>query len=339
MQSHYIRTREKNKHLTGIERGKIEALHRQGWKAAAIAAEIQVSIRTIYRELRRGEVTLKSSDWRMYQTYSADAAQARYEARQHARQGTLKIGKERKLAEALEVLIKDKHCSPYAALEQLRKCFEIPFCLKTLYNYIHRGLFLRVKSEDLPNYRRKKAYAPQQKRIAKRGGRSIDERAPEIAAREECGHWEMDTVVGKVKTRACLLVLTERKTRREIVRKMRDKSMESVIQTFDEILRSGAYSKEDFKTITSDNGSEFMNVDHFEGLGIPYFYAHSFCSYERGSNENNNRLIRRFIPKGRDIGDYTDDFVQKIEDFMNNYPRKLFSGKSANEMYAASKTK
>ena len=90
-----------------------------------------------------------------------------------------------------------------------------------------------------------------------------------------------------------LLVLTERKTRWEIVRKMRDKSMKSVIQTFDEILRNGAYSKEDFKTITSDNGSEFMNADHFEGLGIRYFYAHSFCSCERGSKENNNPLIWR----------------------------------------------
>ena len=339
MQSHYIRRREKNKHLTSIERGKIEALHKQGWKAADIAAEIQVSVRTIYRELRRGEVTLKRSDWKMYQTYSADAAQARYEAKQRAKQGVLKIGKARELAEAIEVLIKDKHCSPYAALEQLRKKHEIPFCLKTLYNYIHHGLFLRVKCEDLPNYRRKKAYAPQQKRIAKRGGRSIDERAPEINTREECGHWEMDTVVGKVKTKPCLLVLTERKTRREIVRKIPDKSMESVTRAFEELLRSGAYSKEDFKTITSDNGSEFMNADYFEGLGIPYFYAHSFCSYERGSNENNNRLIRRFIPKGRDIGEYTDDFVQAIEDFMNNYPRKLFSGKSANEMYAVSETR
>ncbi len=106
----------------------------------------------------------------MYQTYSAEAAQTRYEAKQRARQGALKIGKERELAEAIEVLIKEKHCSPYAALEQLRKRFKIPFCLKTLYNYIHHGLFLRLKSEDLPNYRRKKAYAPQKKRIAKRGG-------------------------------------------------------------------------------------------------------------------------------------------------------------------------
>lgn len=93
----------------------------------------------------------------------------------------------------------------------------------------------------------------------------------------------MDTVVGKVKSKACLLVLTERKTRREIVRKMPDKSMESMVRTFGEVLSSGAYSKEDFKTITSDNGSEFMNADYFEGMGIPYFYAHSFCSYERAT--------------------------------------------------------
>ena len=75
----------------------------------------------------------------------------------------------------------------------------------------------------------------------------------------------MDTVVGKVKSKACLLVLTERKTRREIVRKMPDKSMESVVRTFGEGLSSGVYSKEDFKTITSDNGSEFINVCCFKG--------------------------------------------------------------------------
>ena len=90
---------------------------------------------------------------------------------------------------------------------------------------------------------------------------------------------------------------------------------------------------ESIKTLTSDNGSEFMKVDEIEGQGVRYFYAHSFSSWERGSNENNNKLIRRFIPKGTDITDITEEELKSIEEWMNNYPRKLFNGKSSKEMY------
>ena len=65
-----------------------------------------------------------------------------------------------------------------------------------------------------------------------------------------------------------------------------------------------------------------MKVDEIEGLGVGYFYAHIFSSWERGSDENNNKLIRRFIPKGTDITDITEEELKRIEEWMNNYPRK-----------------
>ena len=68
-------------------------------------------------------------------------------------------------------------------------------------------------------------------------------------------------------------------------------------------------------------------------MGIVYFYAHSYCSYERGSNENNNRFIRRFIRKGTDIGKYSKACIKEIEKYINTYPRKQFGGKSADEVY------
>ncbi len=67
--------------------------------------------------------------------------------------------------------------------------------------------------------------------------------------------------------------------------------------------------------------------------GSRIFYAHNFSSWERGSNKNNNKLIRRFIPKGTDITDITEEELKSIEEWMNNYPRKLFNGKSSKEMY------
>ena len=92
-----------------------------------------------------------------------------------------------------------------------------------------------------------------------------------------------------------------------------------------------------FKSITAENGSEF-----WDGEGIKraakcgeVYYAHPFSSWERGSNENGNRMLRRFLPKGTDFNKLRPKKLQRIKDWVNNYPRKIFGYKSANDMYAA----
>ena len=140
----------------------------------------------------------------------------------------------------------------------------------------------------------------------------------------------MDTVLGKKGTLACLLVLTERKTRLQLIRKLENRTALHTEGAIKGLIEEYPGS---MKTLTSDNGSEFMKVDGIERLGVGYFYAHSFSSWERGSNENNNKLIRRFIPKGTDITDIMEEELKSIEEWMNNYPRKLFNGKSSKEMY------
>jgi len=88
-----------------------------------------------------------------------------------------------------------------------------------------------------------------------------------------------------------------------------------------------------------DNGSEFLNMQALEQSCVyadvkrtTCYYAHPFSSWERGSNENANKIIRRFIPKGTDISDYTDDDIRRIEHWMNNYPRKILGYKTANQV-------
>ena len=148
----------------------------------------------------------------------------------------------------------------------------------------------------------------------------------------------MDTVVGKVGTREVLLVLTERKTRYEIVRKIKSKSQYCVVKELDKIERKIGAKKfrETFKTITCDNGCE--NLD-FEGIErsvktkckrTKVFYAHPYSAWERGSNENANKLIRRFIPKGADIAQFSHERIHLIELWINNYPRRLLNGLSSN---------
>ena len=153
----------------------------------------------------------------------------------------------------------------------------------------------------------------------------------------------MDCVVGKREGGGTvLLVLSERSRREEIIIKMPAKTQESVISSLDMIERKyGKTFKEKFKTITVDNGCEFLDYKGIErsvknkgNKRTDLYYAHPYSSWERGTNENINKLIRRFIPKGTDIGKISKVRIKYIENWINNYPRKIFGYKSSNDMIA-----
>ena len=145
--------------------------------------------------------------------------------------------------------------------------------------------------------------------------------------RTEYGHWEMDSVVGSRKRgSAALLVLSERKSREEIILKMKDKSQKSVISKLNKLERK--YKKDfkrKFKTITVDNGAEFLNHEMMESSvrnkekRTEIYYAHPYSSWERGTNENTNKLIRRFIPKGVDMGKKNEENKKMYEEGMIEY--------------------
>lgn len=141
---------------------------------------------------------------------------------------------------------------------------------------------------------------------------------------------------------ATLLVLSERQSREEIIYKIPKKTQESVIKVLDHLEKKyGKSFKEKFKTITVDNGTEFLDfkglersVKNSQKQRVKIYYAHPYSSWERGTNENINKLIRRFIPKGTDINIIRKATVKQIEQWINNYPRRIFGYKSANEMIA-----
>ena len=150
----------------------------------------------------------------------------------------------------------------------------------------------------------------------------------------------MDCVVGPRKGKgAVLLVLSERCSREEIICKMPGKTQESVKAALDKLEKKyGKRFKEKFKTITVDNGSEFLNFGQIEQSvydaltsRVKVYYAHPYSSWERGTNENINKMIRRFIPKGSDIGIITQAEINRIERWINNYPRRIFGYQSANK--------
>lgn len=172
-----------------------------------------------------------------------------------------------------------------------------------------------------------------------RTGKSITERSRAANERREQGHGKIiDLVVGKQGTNTAILTLVERKYRKPLYVLARNKTQEEVIKAIKRARkRKDGDFTEIFKTITANNGGELLNSEAIKlafGCGEIY-YAHSYSSWERGSNENGNRILRRFVPKGTDIGKLTDKELQRIEDWVNNYPRKIPGYKTAKEISVA----
>ena len=343
-QQHNTTKRRKYKQFTEIQRYKLEGYLDAGLKIPEIAQLLGKAQSSSRREIKKGVVTFKDTQWRDYEKYCADVAQRITEERKEHKGPGLKIGNDHDLAKDLEELIGKKKYSPDAAIMEIEKNekeYKTRICTKTVYNYIYAGLFLNISEKDLTVTKKKNSGAERRPNSKNRTGRSIEERPKVVESRQEYGHQEMDLVVGKKGTKAALLVFTERKSLQEIIRKIPDKTQDSVKEAIDSLEKEfGEDFAKRFKTVTSDNGSEFLDHESLEQSikhgkkRFDLYYAHPYSSYERGSNENANKLIRRFIPKGVDIGDYSDEEIARIERWMNNYPRRKFGGKSANEMAA-----
>lgn len=333
-------------HLTRTDRLTIEAMLRAKSSKQEIAERIGVSVRTIYRELKRGNYIHTNSDFTEEERYSPDIAHEKYRENLKAKGPDLKIGKDHELAEWLEKKVANEGYSPEAALGEIKAKglqFDTIISKTTFYSYIDKDIFASLTNKDLPvkGKRQKKNKKVKRKQSRSAAGDSIEKRPKEIDSREEFGHWEMDTVVGKRgESKHSLLVLTERKTREEIIALLYEHTMNQVVGVLDALEEKwGAVFPRIFKTITVDNGSEFSDCAGMEksklaeGNRTKIYYCHPYSSYERGSNENQNRLIRRKVPKGENFDDRTEKDIRMVENWINNYPRKLFDYKSAQDMF------
>ncbi|MFB9861626.1 IS30 family transposase, partial [Salinicoccus siamensis] len=155
-------------------------------------------------------------------------------------------------------------------------------------------------------------------------------------SRETFGHWEIDTVIGaKHKDDAVLLTLAERQTRFEVLLKVDGKAAHPVTEAIESLVdRAGDYMPSLFKTITSDNGSEFSALHDTLKHVTDVYFARPFASYERGTSENQHKFIRRFIPKGQPISAVSDRQIQRIQRWMNDYPRKILGYQTPHEHFA-----
>lgn len=338
-----FKTRQRRKYTTfnKRKRDQLEALYNAHVPIRKISEILGYPHQSIYRELKRGYYMHRNTDWTDTRKYSADKAQLAANLNATSKGAPLKIGNDHKFASFVEKMILSGY-SPEAILLFIKDHnleFKTKICRVTLYSYIEKGIFLNISTKNLlrkGTMKNKKSKEKEAKKLPN-AEHSIEKRPKEVADRNVFGHWEGDTVIGKRKKGETVLTMTERLTRMELIFRAPNKTAASTVTMLNRLERrfGSKYFREIFKTITFDNGTEFSDTARMEYS--PYtgkkrtsvYYCHPYCSSERGTNENQNGFIRRFIPKGTAISSYSNEYLQNVQDFINSYPRKIFNGENA----------
>ena len=303
-------------HLTITDRIKIETYLELGLKSCQIASKLGVHKSTISRELSRCQ-----------NGYSAALAQEQYDhrAKQKGRESCLTP----KLKKEIENCLKqswspEQICGRY----QLEQKPMVAF--KTIYNWLYAGLI----DLDLSVLRRKgKTRQSKETRGRFRIGTRLPNVLKRFGNRETFGHWELDTVVssrGKIK--GCLATFLERKMRFYLAFKIPDRTAKAIFSAIEQLCE--LFPKEALKTFTSDRGKEFACYPLVENLGIPFFFEYAYSSWQRGSNENSNGLLREYFPKKTDLATISDEALKKTLYDINHRPRKCLAYRNACEALA-----
>ncbi len=318
-------------YMTKEERIILQTLLDEKKPVSYIARKLGCCRQTVYNEIKRGQY-LHNYGYYDKLRYSADKGQQIHDYNQTAKGRPLKIGNDHAFAAYIEHKIIVDRYSPAAALAAARK---YSFTMKNMcqhpIQYIDKRVFYELGNRHLWEKWKKK---PKKKndeecRVAHPKLPSIEIRPESIARREEYGHWEMDLVVSARGGRSVLLTLTERMSRQEIIVKLPDRKAETIRRAIDRLERTTPGFRQKFRSITTDNGSEFMEYDKLikscrcKGNRFDIYYCHSYSAWEKGSVENHNRMIRRFFPKGTNFDEVTSADVRRVQDWMNSYPRRV----------------
>ncbi len=309
--------------LTQEERYRITALKMSGNSQAQIARALDRDPSTISRELKRN-ATAHDGGYRAEKAHSYAVARRRRSRRKAHFSAD-------EMAHVVELV--RQRWSPEQISGALKKTGELLISHETIYRKLRWDK--RIGGE-LWKYTRimskfgRKRYRGKDSRGVLPGKRSIHERPAEVENRRTIGHWEADTVMGR-DNRHSLLTLVERKTGYAIIKKLKTRTKHEVTRA---AMRAITQHERRFKTITFDNGTEFHDYKKLEQrFTLKCYFATPYHSWERGSNENLNGLIRQYLPKGMCLRDVTQAQCNAIEDDLNNRPRKRHAFSTPAQLY------
>ena len=314
---------KKYSQLTLRERYTIEDLNQAGFPQKSIAETLGVSTSTISRELRRNKDDLGE--------YVAETANSLAMGR-HIRSSFREITSEAE--KLIEEMLVD-YWSPEQISAHLRYGYGVFVSHELIYQYIAFDrdtggeLYLLLPRRG-KKYKKRNLKTPKRnwKTVKKR--RSIEDRPAAANDKSEVGHWEGDTVEGKAH-KGGLGTFVDRKSMFLVMGKVADKSSEAMKNMIVERFR---HYPAIAKSITVDNGTEFALHDEVAcELNTHVFFAHAYSPWERGLNENTNGLIRRIYPKGTDFSEYSDADILRVQNLLNDRPRKTLGYKTPREVF------
>jgi transposase, IS30 family len=308
--------------LSPEERYMLAALRRQGFSQAEIARSLGRHRATVCREVRR------NSSRRGH--YRPSKAQERANGRRSRARRNQRFSTE-DFALVDELLC--RQWSPEQVAGYLRRKGRLWISHETIYRHVWRDkkqgglLYTHLRGA---RKRRRKRYGASDSRGRLAGKRMIGERPPEVEARREVGHWEVDTVLG-AGSKDCIVSLVERKSGLVLVGKLPDRTKESFNRRVIRLIRQKAGA---FATITADNGTELHDYKKIEErTGVAFYFARPYHSWERGSNENANGLIRQYLPKGVSMAGLSQRQCNSIARKLNTRPRKRHGFRTPLECY------
>jgi transposase, IS30 family len=297
--------------LSPEERYMLAALRRQGLNQSEIARLLGRHRSTVCREVRRNSTR---ADGR----YRAFTAQERTNGRRsRSRRNQRFTASEFALVDELLC----RQWSPEQVAGHLRHRGQLSISHETIYRHVWRDkkegglLYTHLRGA---RKRRRKRYGAYDSRGRLAGKRMISERPPEVEARGCVGHWEADTVMG-AGSKDCVVTLVERRTGLMMVGKLSDRTAESLSRRLTRLIRGAGR----VETVTADNGTEFHGYGRIERLtGATFYFARPYHSWERGSNENANGLLRQYLPKGMSMAGLSQQQCNAIARKLNTRPRK-----------------
>jgi transposase, IS30 family len=308
-------------HLTQNERYQIHALKRQGISLGRIAAELLRSPSTISRELQRNSCPLG---------YKPSLAHKAARTRQVERRNALEFSPHQwsHVHAYLRLDLSPQQVSGRLLLEQA-----LLISHECIYQHVYQdkaqggSLVSLLRCQKV----RKKRYASGQERRGTLKNRvSIEHRPAVVDKRSRIGDWEGDTVIGKGH-QGVLVTLVERKSRYTLAARLDSRHSNKVTQAIIELLRP---HKLQCKTLTFDNGKEFAEHEFIaKCLNAKVYFAHPYCSWERGLNENHNGLLRQFFPKETNLLRVTQDEVNEAVYRLNHRPRKCLGYRTPHEVF------
>ena len=296
-------------HINLEERIKIKTLHDQGLNAPAIAKYLNRHKTSIYRELSKRDVSGIYDHKYAQQLSSSNMARHRHQ------------GPDDKTISIIEAKIINEQWSPEQISGWLKVNHDIHISHTWIYQYVEKD---RQEEGELSDHMRRGKYSfePREYKGKIKNRTTIDQRPDTINNRERLGDFEIDLIVGP-KNKGAILTVIDRLSRHCMIEKLSRKGSKEVERAILETFKS--YNGQKY-SITTDNGNEFMLHESIaRDLGIDYYFAHPYASYERGSIENLNGLIRQYIPKGKTFDDINQAYVKKIEAKLNSRPRKILN--------------